>query len=35
MGNFKDGDLKACDDVSGKKERRSRGDTWLWNEGVK
>ena len=28
---FKDGALKACDKVSGKKKsRRSRGDMWWW-----
>ena len=28
-GHFKDGALKACDEVRGKKRgRRSKGDTW-------
>ena len=32
-GHFKDGILKACDEVCGKKRgRRSKGDTWWWNE---
>ena len=35
-GHFKDGILKACDEVCGKKRgRRSKGDTWWWNEEVK
>ena len=34
-GNFKDGVLNACDEVCGKKSRRSNGDTWWWNEEVK
>ena len=35
-GHFKDGVLKACDDVCGKKRgRRSKGDTWWWNEDMK
>ena len=35
-GHFKDGVLKACDEVCGKKRgRRSKGDTWWWNEEVK
>ena len=32
---FKDGVLKACDEVCGKKSRRDRGDMWWWNEEVK
>ena len=33
---FKDGALKACDEVCGKKKsRRNRGDMWQWNEEVK
>ena len=33
---FKDGLLKACDEVCGKKKfRRDRGDMWWWNEEVK
>ena len=33
---FKDGVLKACDEVCGKtKSRRDRGDIWWWNEEVK
>ena len=33
---FKDGVLKACGEVSGKKKsRRGRGDMWWWNEEVK
>ena len=36
MGNFKDVVIKACDEVCGKKmERRSKGDTWWWNEDAK
>ena len=32
---FKEGMLKACDEVSGKKKgRRDQRDTWWWNEGV-
>ena len=35
-GHFKDRVLKACDEVCGKKRgRRSKGDTWQWNEEVK
>ena len=35
-GHFKDGILKPCDEVCGKKRgRRSKGDTWWWNEEVK
>ena len=35
-GHIKDGFLKASDDVCGKKRgRRSKGDTWRWNEEVK
>ena len=35
-GHIKDGVLKACDEVCGKKRwRRSKGDTWWWNEDVK
>ena len=34
--NFMDGNLKACDEVCGKKRgRRSKGDTWWWNEEMK
>lgn len=34
---FKEGVLKACDEVCGKKKkgRRHQGDTWWWNEDVK
>ena len=33
---FKEGVLKACDEVCGKKKgRRYQGDTWWWNEDVK
>ena len=33
---FKDGVLKACDEVCGKKKsRRDQGDMWWWNEEVK
>ena len=33
---FKEGVLKTCDEVHGKKEgRRDQGDTWWWNEDVK
>ena len=32
---FKDGVLKACDEVCGKKSRRDRGDMCWWNEEVK
>ena len=33
---FKDGLLKACDEVCGRKKfRRDRGDMWWWNEEVK
>ena len=33
---FKDGVLKACDELRGKKKsRRDRGDMWWWNEEVK
>ena len=35
-GYFNDGVLKACDEVCGKRRgRRSKGDTWWWNEEVK
>ena len=34
-GQFKDGVLKACDEVCGKKRGRSKGDTQWWNEEVK
>ena len=35
-GHFKDGVLMAFDEVCGKKrEWRSNGDTWWWNEEVK
>ena len=34
--SFKEGVLRACDEVCGKsKGRRDRGDTWWWNEEVK
>ena len=34
--SFKEGVLKACEEVCGKKKgRRDRGDTWWWNEEVK
>ena len=34
--SFKDGVLKACDEVCGKKKfRRDQGDMWWWNEEVK
>ena len=33
---FKDGFLKACDEVCEKKKsRRDQGDMWWWNEEVK
>ena len=33
---FKDGVLKACDKLCGKKKcRRDQGDMWWWNEEVK
>ena len=33
---FKEGVLKACDEVCGKKNgRRDQGDTWWWNEDMK
>ena len=36
MGDFKDGVLKASDEVCEKKRgRRSNGDAWWWNEEVK
>ena len=34
-GHFKDGVLKACDEVCGKKKGRSKGCTLWWNEEVK
>ena len=35
-GHFKDGVLRACDEVCGKKRgMRGKGDTWWWNERVK
>ena len=35
-GHAKDGVLKTCDKVCGKKRlRRNKGDTWWWNEEVK
>ena len=35
-GYFMDAVLEACDEVCGKKKgRRSKGDTWRWNEEVK
>ena len=34
-GHFKDEAIKACEEVCWKKRgRRSRGDTWRWNEEV-
>ena len=34
-GHFKDWILGACNEVCGKKwGRRSKGDTWWWNEEV-
>ena len=34
--HFKDGILKECDVVCGKKRRRrSKGDMWWWNEELK
>ena len=34
-GHFKDGILKACDEVCGKKKKKiSKGDTRWWNEEV-
>ena len=36
LGHFKDGILKACDEVCGNKRgRRSKGDTRWWNDEVK
>ena len=33
---FKDGVLKACDEVCGtKKSRRDQGDMWWWNKEAK
>ena len=32
---FKDGVLKACDEVCEKKSRKDRGDMWWWNNEVK
>ena len=34
-GHFKDGILKACGEMCGKKKGRSKEDTWWWNEEVK
>ena len=35
-GHFKDGGLKACDEMCEKKRgRRTKGDIWQWNEEVK
>ena len=34
-GRFKDGVLKACDDVWEEDGGRRKGDTWWWNEDVK
>ena len=34
-GHFKNGVLKACDEVCGKKRGRSKGYTWWLNEEVK
>ena len=34
--SFKDGVLRACDEICGKKRgRRDQGNTWWWNEEVK
>ena len=34
--SYKNGDLKACDDLCGKtKGRRDQGNTWWWNKQVK
>ena len=34
--HFKDRVLKVCDELCGKKRtRKSKGDTWWWNEEVK
>ena len=39
LAHFKDGVLKECDEVCGKKRkkrgRRSKRDMWWWNEEVK
>ena len=36
LGHFKVVVLKACDEVCGmKRGRRSKGNTWWWNEEVK
>ena len=36
FASFKDGVLKACDEVCWMKSgRRNEGDTWWWNEKVK
>ena len=32
---FKDGVLKACDEVCGKKSGKGQGDMWWWNEEIK
>ena len=32
---FRDGVLKACDELCGKKSRRDQEDMWWWNEEVK
>ena len=32
---FRDGVLKACDELCGKKSRRDQGGMWWWNEEVK
>ena len=35
-GSYKNGVLKACDELCGKtKARGDRGNTWWWNEQVK
>ena len=35
-GHFKNGVMEACNEVCWKKsERRSKGDTWWWNDEVK
>ena len=36
LGSFKEGVLKACDEVCGyKKNRNCNVNTWRWNSGVK
>ena len=34
QNHFKDGVIKASDEVKEKMERKSKGDTWWWNEEV-